>query len=300
MKKFLKWIGIVFIGLIAVIMIVLIGLNIHTSLRLNKTYDLTPSQVEIPTDSQSIERGAYIYNTTCADCHGDNLAGTRFFDDSSIAYVPAPNLTSGLGGIGSTYTDIDYVRAIRHGITPEGKPLVIMPSEAYWYFSDEDLGALIAFLKSSEAMDSDLGDKKISFLGKALIAAGVFGETIYAETIPHEQKPPKAPPRAVSVEYGEYLVTIQHCISCHGKNLSGSQSPEPGAPFSPNLTPGGVLSTWNTTDFINTMRTGSTPLGHQLDKNFMPYQEIGRMTDEDLTAIFMFLQSLPALATSTD
>jgi hypothetical protein len=45
------------------------------------------------------------------------------------------------------------------------------------------------------------------------------------------------------------------------------------------------------------MRTGTTPLGHQLDRNYMPYAEIGRMTDEDLTAIFLYLQSLPALAT---
>ena len=297
MKKVLKWNGIFFAGLLAIVIIVLIGLNISTNTRLNKSYEVTPQQVEIPLDNASIERGAYIYSTSCAECHGDNLAGTPFFNDPPIAYIPAPNLTSGVGGIGSTYTDIDYVRAIQHGITPDGEPLLIMPSEAYWYFSDEDLGAVIAYLKSSPAVDNSFGDKKITFLGKALLAAGAFGDIIYAETIAHDQEPPAAPPRAESAEYGNYLVNIQHCIACHGENLNGGQSPQPGAPFSPNLTPGGVLSTWSTADFINTMRTGTTPLGHQLDKNFMPYTEIGRMTDEDLTAIFLYLQSLPALAT---
>jgi mono/diheme cytochrome c family protein len=261
----------------AIVFVVLVSLNISTTARLNKTYDVTPAQINISTDNTSIERGVYIYNTSCAECHGDNLAGTPFFNDAPIAYIPATNLTSGAGGIGSTYSDIDYVRAIQHGVSPDGKPLIIMPSEAYWYFSDEDLGAVIAYLKSSPAMDSNLGEKKITFLGKALLAGGAFGDIIYAETIAHDQQPPAAPARATTAEYGEYLVNIQHCIECHWEDLNGGISPEPEAPFSPNLTPGGVLSTWSTTDFINTMQTGTTPLGHQLDKNYMPYQEIGRM-----------------------
>jgi len=58
------------------------------------------------------------------------------------------NLTSGLGGIGSVFTDTDYVRAIRHGIGRDNKSLLIMPSEQYNRISDEDLGALIAYLKT--------------------------------------------------------------------------------------------------------------------------------------------------------
>lgn len=129
MKKVLKWIGIFFAGLLAIVVVVLVGLNISTTARLNKTYDVSPAQINISTYNTSIERGAYIYNTSCAECHGDNLAGTPFFNDAPIAYIPATNLTSGTGGIGSTYSDIDYVRAIQHGISPDGKPLIIMPSE---------------------------------------------------------------------------------------------------------------------------------------------------------------------------
>lgn len=297
MKKVLKWIGILLVGFLCIVFVILIGLNISTNIRLNRTYEVTPIKVEIPSDASSIERGAYIYSTSCAECHGENLTGTPFFNDPFIAYIPATNLTSGKGGVGSIYNDIDFIRAIRHGIDPEGKPLIIMPAEAYWYLSNEDLGAVIAFIKSSPALDSSLGNKKITFMGKALVAAGAFGDIIYAETIAHDQQPPGVPPKGITAEYGKYLVNIQHCIDCHGENLNGGQSPEPGAPFSPNLTPGGVLSTWSTADFINTLRTGSTPLGHQLDKNYMPYTEIGRMTDEDLTAMFLYLQSLPALAT---
>lgn len=297
MKKVLKWIGVFIAGLLVLIILVGIGLSVSTTIRLNKIYEVTPSEVTIPEDSEAIERGAYLYESICAGCHGDNLEGTRFFDDPVLGYFPASNLTSGQEGVGSYYNDLDFVRAIRHGISPDGKPLIIMPSEALWHFSDEDLGALIAYIKSAPAADSNMGDKKTTFIGTALVAVGAFGNIINAETIPHEDQPPAVPARAVTSDYGEYLVNIQHCGSCHGENLNGGQSPEPGAPFSPNLTPGGVLVTWNASDFIATMRTGTTPLGRQLDKNFMPYEDYGRMTDDDLKAIFLYLQSLPALAT---
>ena len=93
------------------------------------------------------------------------------------------------------------------------------------------------------------------------------------------------------------MMDTRDCRACHGAALAGGKSSEPGAPPSPDLTPGGVLAIWSASDFIETMRTGTTPYGRQLDPKFMPYQEYGRMTDEDLTAIFLYLQSLPATET---
>ncbi|HSM26028.1 MAG TPA: cytochrome c, partial [Anaerolineaceae bacterium] len=292
-----KWIGILFGGLIGILLLVGLIMSFITTNRLQKVFNITPTTVNIPNNSSAQERGEYIYVTICAGCHGKNLEGTAFFEDPMIGSIPAPNLTFGQGGLGSNYSDLDYVRAIRHGLSPENKPLIIMPSEAFWYFSDEDLGDLIAYMKSVPAVDNNLGERNIKFMGKILMTAGAFGDIIYAETIAHDQKPPAVPERAATGEYGNYLVNIHHCISCHGENLNGATSSEPGAPFSPNLTPGGVLSTWSADDFINTMQTGVTPLGRQLDKYFMPYEEIGRMTEEDLTAMFIYLQSLPTLAT---
>ena len=74
----------------------------------------------------------------------------------------------------------------------------------------------------------------------------------------------------------------------------GIRPPEPGSPFSTNLTPGGVLAIWTAADFIETMRTGVTPYGRQLDSSFMPYEDYSRLTNDDLTAMFLYLQSLPA------
>jgi len=299
MKKALKWIGMIAAGLVGILILAVIGLSISANHRIQKTYQVTPAAVAIPGDAATIERGEYIFRTSCAGCHGDNLAGTRFFDDPAIGYIPAPNLTSGQGGIGGKYSDTDFVRAIRHGVSAEGNPLMIMPAKAYWHFSDEDLGAVIAYVKSASPVDHDLGQKGLKPVGRVLLAVGAFGDVFAAEILDHDGPRPSAPLRGVTVEYGEYLVNTQDCRSCHGENLAGAKSAEPGAPFSPNLTPGGVLAIWSAAGFIETMRIGTTPYGRQLDGNFMPYEEYGRMTDDDLTAMFLFLQSIPAVETPT-
>ncbi|MBC8504661.1 MAG: c-type cytochrome [Anaerolineales bacterium] len=297
MRKILKWIGIG-LGVLVGLVVIFVGVmfTIGTS-RLNKTYAVQPAAISIPEDAAALERGAYLYAASCAGCHGDDLAGTVIFDDPAIGYTPAGNLTSGKGGVGISYSDVDFVRAIRHGIAADGRPLMIMPSKGYWYFSDGDLGAIIAYLKSAPPVENELGVNAAKPMGKILIALGLFGDVLSAEVIDHQAPRPSAPARGVTTEYGEYLVNTGDCSTCHGPDLAGQQSPEPGSPFSSNLTPGGVLAIWTAEEFIETMRTGTTPYGRQLDPAFMPWKSIANMTDDDLTAMFMYLQSLPALET---
>jgi len=63
----------------------------------------------------------------CVDCHTRDLGGKRFID-SEAGRLAASNLTHGAGGVGDVYADVDWVRAIRHGVRPTGKPLLVMPS----------------------------------------------------------------------------------------------------------------------------------------------------------------------------
>jgi len=299
MKKVLKWIGIV-LGVLIVLVIFFAGIMFFLgNLKLTKTYQVQSAAMVIPEDSEAIERGAYLYAASCAGCHGDDLGGKAILDDAAIGYLPAPNLTTGQGGIGGSYSDADFVRAIRHGVDSEGQGLLIMPARAYWHFSEEDLGAIIAFVKSVPPIDNDPGEKALSPLGKILLAAGAFGDAIAAEVLDHDALLPVAPERGPTAAYGEYMINTGDCAACHGADLAGGQSPEPGAPFSSNLTPGGILAIWMVEEFIQTMRTGVTPYGRQLDGNFMPYEDYGRLTNEDLTAMFLYLQTLPAIETPT-
>ena len=112
----------------------------------------------MPSGPEAIERGRHYVESIglCSACHGDNLAGDILEEDALFGTLAAPNLTSGLGGIGRVYTDIDYVRTIRHGVKPDGTSVVIMPSQYFNGIGDDDLGALIAYLKSLSPIDNEV------------------------------------------------------------------------------------------------------------------------------------------------
>jgi mono/diheme cytochrome c family protein len=101
----------------------------------------------------------------------------------------------------------------------------------------------------------------------------------------------------VTAQYGEYLVNVSGCHDCHGAQLAGGKSAKPGAIDAPNLTPGGDLKTWSEATFINTVRTGVAPNGHKLKPEEMPWKFFGTYSDDELTAIFHYLQSLQPLQT---
>jgi mono/diheme cytochrome c family protein len=83
----------------------------------------------------------------CVQCHGEDLGGKIYIDAGALGRVVGSNLTKGKGGIGSTFTDKDWVRAIRHGVRRDGSSLLVMPSETFVHMSGQDLSALISYLK---------------------------------------------------------------------------------------------------------------------------------------------------------
>jgi mono/diheme cytochrome c family protein len=171
----------------------------------------------------------------------------------------------------------------------------MMPVRTFYYLSDEDLGALIAYLKSLPPVDNELPPTDLGPLGRVMLALGQLPPEIIPNVtmIDHDAPRPVAPKPGVTLEYGEYLART--CALCHGPNLNGQTVQLDGPPvLTANLTPGGELRFWSEEDFITTMRTGVTPSGHQL-KGEMPWKYLGQMTDDELKAVWFYLQSLPAL-----
>jgi mono/diheme cytochrome c family protein len=221
------------------------------------------------------------------------MGGQVYFEVPGMISIPTPNLTSGAGGAGASYTEEDWVRAVRHGIGRDGRALFIMPTKAYHYLSDEDLGALVAYVNSLPQVDNNLPERRVDLMGRLMMGAGIF-PPFAADEIEHNGPPPAAPEPGVTSDYGQYL--SHTCTECHGASLNGAPFGPPGQEVpTPNLTPGGELSAWSEEGFINTMRTGITPFGRNLNEE-MPWKNYGQMTDAELKALWMYLQSLPALA----
>jgi mono/diheme cytochrome c family protein len=299
MRKALKWIGIVVGGLVGLVVLIVAGILVSTGMRLNRTYDIKPEAVAIPMDAAAIERGRDWVVPYCTGCHGEDLSGTVIFDDPSLGLIQASNLTSGQGGVGGTYGDADWVLAIRHGVGADGRPLLIMPSGDFYYFSDGDLGEIIAYAKSVPPVDSETTAYTLTPMARILLTMGAFGDVLTAETIDHSGPRPSAPEPGVTLAYGEYLVNTSGCRTCHGVELSGGDPPNPESPPGPNLTPGDELADWSETDFIQTIRTGVSPHDHELDPEFMPWDSIAKHSDDELKAIWLYLSSLPALESAT-
>lgn len=289
MRRVLKWVGIGIGVLVGVVIAAAVLLYFVGGTRLSKTRQVQPLAMNTHNDEAALARGEHLVKVACASCHGDDLSGTPFIADPAIGTIYAANIT----GLGERRTDEELVLAIRHGIGSGGRQLMIMPSEGFIHFSEEDLNAVIAYLKTVPQTGEDTPEPKLAPMGQIMLAAGMFGQIFPAEYMNHEQPFHEMPEISANREYGEYL--SRFCMSCHGEDLAGKASADPNGPFAPNLTPGGLLVNWTEADFIQTMRTGVNPYNYQLNPEFMPWQSFGKFDDEELQAIWMYLQSMPAV-----
>jgi mono/diheme cytochrome c family protein len=297
MKKYFKWLGIVLASLLALIVILFFVMALKGNASITRTFDVSAENVVIPTDAASIARGEHWVKAECIGCHKADLSGDPSFFDAPFGHIESKNLTPGKGGAGSEFKDKDWVRAIRHGVNPEDHSLFIMPAPNFWYYSDKDLGDIIAYVKSIPPVDKETREPNLNLLGKAMIGAGILGKGVLAaQDIQHNIRP-DFPPVGVTVEYGTYLVNVSGCHDCHGSKLAGGKSADPTSKAAPNLTPGGDLIKWQEVDFMKAIRTGVKPDGKKLDPKQMPWEHFKNFSDNEIKAIFIYLQSLPKLET---
>lgn len=121
---------------------------------------------------------------------------------------------------------------------------------------------------------------------------------IPAEVIDHSVPFAEMPPQGATPEYGGYLVSITLCRMCHGSDLKGAPPLDSGMPPGPNIAVHGAPGGWSEAQFVSTIRTGVTPYGKALDPEFMPWDVFANMSDEELKAIWLYLQSLPAVSSA--
>ena len=293
MKKIFNWVGILLLVLVGTGIVAYAAMVYTVKQRLAIVYEFQTTPIEFRSDNETIAGGAYLYHIVaqCQECHGEDLSGQVIESTFMTGDIVVPNLTSGKGGLPKEITDMDLLRAIRHGVDKEGKTLILMLSNYFYYFSDADTAALIAYIRSVPPVDNELPRIRLGPLGYYYI----LGEPslLVASMIDHQAARPADPVPGVTLDYGRYMGLV--CRSCHSENMAGGT--EPGAGL--NLTPGGDLGAWSEEDFLTTIRTGVTPSGRKLDPMLMPWETFGKMTDEDLKAIWLYLKALPSVQNPT-
>lgn len=259
-----------------------------------RQFDIAVAPLALPGGAGFIERGRYLYESRgCTDCHGASGGGRKFANAGPVR-LAGPDITH--GGRTQGYSEADWVRAIRHGVAPGGRPLRVMPSEDYNRLSDADLGALVAYVKQLPPQQGAAAVIELPLPARVLYGFGVMDDA--ADRIDHRLPPQATVPEGKTVEHGRYVA--QMCIGCHGPGFSGGSIPggPPDWPAAANITPdaSGTMGRYaDAASFAHMMRTGLRPDGSRIA--VMPFDALAKLNDTDLEAMRLFLATLPARPT---
>jgi cytochrome c553 len=284
MKRPVRWIGIVLCSLAVLGLVAYAVLYVLSERVLRRSYEVPKVLISIPTDPASIIEGRRLATIRgCfGGCHGRQAEGSVMFDQPMIARVVAPDLTAAV----RKYSDADLAVLIRNGVRPGGRSTIVMPSEAFAGLTDQDLGRIIAFLKSLPAAAGPGPNVSIRPLGRIGLTTGQFklAAQLIAETVP----PPEATGREPVL--GRYLArTI--CAQCHGTSLRGDSNPD----FtSPSLE---IVAAYSLESFAQLLRTGVALGGRQLT-TMSPWARthLSYLTDSEIAALYSYLHAMDVAA----
>lgn len=307
-RKILKWTGIIILTLIA-------GVTITTAARQHMKYDAPYPDIKASTDSAVIARGRHLVlgPAHCADCHSKvknidsllklgqepALSGGNVFDLPFGKFYTrnlTPDKETGIGNM----TDGEIARVLRYSVKKNGE--TVLPFMPFQNMSDDDLTAIISYLRSAKPVHNKVPDHEYNTMGNVIKAYLI-------KPAGPADKPPVYVKEDTTAEFGRHMVmAVANCNECHTKRdgiggyvgdplAGGTTFKEEGKPtlVSPNLTPdpSGRIFSWSQDDFIRRFRMGRTiPYSH------MPWESFSRMSDTELKAIYNYLRTIKPVKTT--
>lgn len=314
MKRVLKFLGYTACAIAAIALLVVVVVLV----RWDRTFDAPYPDIHASQDPRVIERGRYIVYGPghCVACHTDQskhaaleAGATLPLTGGNIFTLPlgkfyTPNLTPDFEtGIGRR-KDGEIARILRYGVRADGR--VAVPFMEFHHMSDDDLQAVISFLRSQPAIRNPIKPHEPTLLGKTILAFVL--KPIGPKSTPRAT----APVEEATIERGEYIAnSVAGCAACHTKRspLDGSylsarfsggmemQIDKTRKLVTPNLTPDpktGRIASWPEEQFV-----GRFGAGVGIPGTHMPWRMYQRMSDTDLRAIYRYLRSLEPVVNAT-
>lgn len=293
-KRVLRWSGIVLVVvLLAAAGFVYAQVSAFDA-SVNRVYNVKVPALAASADPALIARGQHLAESLggCTECHGADLGGKPGEEMGPIGQLHGPNLTSGKGGIGKQYSDGQLARVIRDGIKANGKTVRFMPAQDFNWWPDDEVVALISYLRSLPPVDREMPAGHVGVLGKVLDRLDTLPLDI-ARRIDHAAVRASVPTPSPTPQYGKYLALM--CTGCHGRTLSGGKIPgaPPDLPIPSNITPHeSGIKDYTEADFMRLLNTGIRRNGKKLDP-FMPLPALTAMNDVEKKALWAYLRTLP-------
>ena len=282
-RRILKWSGWTLLGLLSLVLLGTLSIHITMGRDLAATFAVDGELIAVPSDAASIEEGRRQAQLRgCFQgCHGRVAEGAvmlRLFDGTRVV---APNL----GHIASRYSVEELERAIRRGVRPDGTSVLrIMPSEMLSTLSDEDLGMIIAWLRTQPDDSDELPDSRYGPVARILgfVFKHQFGAVLAAEAIAQEQLAPHG--MSASGSRGRYLAETV-CRECHGNDLHGAPDSS-----SPSLS---IVTAYSHDDFDILMREGVAMGGRELGlMAAVSRSRFAHFTEDEISALYAYLNSV--------
>ena len=290
LKKALKIVATIIGVVLLVVVAFYVKVYISVENRINKKYSVEVQPITVNKDSATLAYGKRLITAKgCDDCHGKDLGGAVVIDDPALGLLVARNLTRGKGGLPHNFGIKEWTLALKHGLSADSTPLLLMPSQEFFMLTEEDLGAIIAYCSQVPPVDRELPASTVRPLGRVLTELDKV-ELIPAELINHSRKLEPSVKAEVSIAYGKYLAVT--CKSCHRENMKGGTPVAPGFPTAADISSSGNPGKWSTDQFIQTLRTGRTPEGKVLNPKEMPWTMTKAYTDVELQALHLYLKSM--------
>ena len=289
LKKTLKIVATIIGVVLLVVVAFYVKVYFSVENRINKKYSVQVQPISLNRDSATLAYGKRLITAKgCDDCHGKDLGGAVVIDDPALGLLVGRNLTRGKGGLPQNFGLTEWTLALKHGLDADSTPLLLMPAQEFSMFSEEDLGAIIAYCSQVPPVDRELPRSRVGPLGRVLTELEKV-ELIPAELIDHSRKLERFVRAEASPAYGKYLAVT--CASCHRENMKGGTPVAPGFPPAADISSSGNPGKWSTDQFIQTLRTGRTPEGKELNPKDMPWTMTKAYTDLELQALHLYLKS---------
>jgi mono/diheme cytochrome c family protein len=204
------------------------------------------------------------------------LEGKVFVDRWFIGRIVAPNLTKAQ----REYSDAELDGIIRYGIRPNGKSVIAMPSGTFAVLTDQDLSAIVSYLRSLPVRDGPARGVRLGPLARVLLATGRISPA--AEEAERASQLTKSYPAPSDSNWtGAYLARTT-CTQCHGLDLRGRPDGRP-----PDLKIAGL---YPLDAFTHLMRTGKAPGEREIGlMSRVARDHLSNFTDAEIVSLHRYL-----------